>query len=356
MKATESKSTGQETMKNNDEKTYACRFCKKVFDTQFGLSVHVRTHKRCRGCKKIFPFPSVLMVHKQCCAKLKRLLEKEAQCNDLSTTQTRNEENADVPSKKEVILKRKSTPSSDTHNETSIQKGEATKKFSCVHCGKKCRSYGKMKVHMRLHRDANPFPCSFCPKKFHIHQALRLHMTRKHKDQEKSSEANGGLEWTMPLEVNEETQEDLISLRSEKSRAINHNKVETENKSDRKPDVRWQTWGKQCSSGFKCSLCQKVLANKYRLIEHFRIHTGEKPIQCELCHAKFRFSAQLHVHKKRGCHITIQCNKCEQQFHSQKKYDKHMFQHNREWPHYCKLCGKGFLTEGWLRNHKELHK
>uniref|UniRef100_A0A8P4KA80 C2H2-type domain-containing protein n=1 Tax=Dicentrarchus labrax TaxID=13489 RepID=A0A8P4KA80_DICLA len=305
IETTESKSTEQETVENRGEKRYSCRFCHKVFDTQFGRSVHVRSHKKCRGCKKEFPFPSVLRCHKPFCAKLKKLLEK---------------------------------------------------KFPCNLCNKKFHSRCRLGDHMRVHTGEKPFPCSMCPKKFRINQSLKLHILRIHKDQVNSSETNGDLAWTKPLEVIEDNREDLISSSKDPAHAINHNKVHKERNPDRKLGQKWQTMGKRCSDGYMCLLCQKVMKHKYLLTEHFRIHTGEKPFKCDRCPAKFRSYGQLKVHKKKCGKPMIQCEKCEKKFPTQMRHDKHVSKYHRDWSHFCKVCGKGFFMEGRLRNHMERHQ
>ncbi|XP_044060151.1 zinc finger protein 605-like [Siniperca chuatsi] len=351
--ATESKSTEQETVENKGEKSYSCKFCEKVFDTVFGRSVHVRSHKRCRGCKKDFPFPSALKCHKPYCGKLKKLLAKEARSADPPKPQSCVKEKPTLPSKKQVVITKESTPSSSNHNESSIQKVGTTKKHSCVHCNKKFNSRCKCKEHMRVHTGEKPFPCSMCPKKFRIKQSLKIHTMRIHKDQVSSSETNGSLAWTKPLEETEDNREDLISPSKDTSRAINHNNVQNKRNPDKRQSQRWQTMGTCCSNGFICLLCQKLVRNKYMLIEHFRTHTGERPIKCDRCPAKFRTSAQLCMHKKRCLNPVIQCEKCEKKFPSQTKYDKHVSKCHREWPNICKVCGKGFVTKGRLRNHME---
>lgn len=37
----------------------------------------------------------------------------------------------------------------------------------------------------------------------------------------------------------------------------------------------------------KCSYCDKMLRRRKELVAHERMHTGEKPFACSICHARF---------------------------------------------------------------------
>ncbi|KAK9518609.1 hypothetical protein VZT92_023911 [Zoarces viviparus] len=264
-----------------------------------------------------------------------------------------DEETPTASSNKTVIDEKESRPSSNDSRASSLQKDESPKKHCCVHCNKTFRSRGKLKEHVRVHTGERPYVCSGCPKKFRINQSLKKHMLRMHKDQMNISETNENQAWTQPFEEPDGTGEDVMPPRKAASRAINHKKRRRAHNPDTEETSEWQTMGTRCPDGFICELCHKISKNKYMLIEHFRTHTGEKPLKCDRCPATFRSRGQLSMHKKRCLSplMVSQCAKCERKFSSKTKYIKHVSNCHRDWPNFCKICGKGFFTKGRLRNH-----
>ncbi|XP_034398691.1 zinc finger protein 37-like [Cyclopterus lumpus] len=344
----------REAEKNDSEKRYSCKFCKKEFDTMFGRDVHIRSHKKCNGCKKEFPFPSALGYHKGTCRKLKKLLAKKAQSTNPPKPESCDEENLTASGKKQCIAKKESTASSNKNSKASIQKDEPAEKH-CVHCNKVFRSSWMLKQHERVHTGERPYLCSVCPKKFRVNQALKKHILRMHKDQTNISETNENHARIKPSEEPEDSGEDLMTPREDTSEAINHNKVKRARNPDPGQSSKWRTMGTHCPDGFVCALCQRVSKNKYLLIEHFRTHTGEKPLKCDQCSAMFRSRGQLSMHKK-SCPNPLkvtQCVKCEKKFSCQTKYVNHLSNFHKDRPNCCTFCGKGFFTKGRLRNHME---
>ena len=57
---------------------------------------------------------------------------------------------------------------------------------------------------------------------------------------------------------------------------------------------------------FQCTYCGRRFAKSTHCRVHMRIHTGEAPVECDLCGARFKASAGLWYHKKKK-----KCSKTE---------------------------------------------
>ena len=77
-----------------------------------------------------------------------------------------------------------------------------------------------------------------------------------------------------------------------------------------------------------CTYCGLVLSSANALIEHKRIHTGDRPFGCHICGKRFTQKAHLNIHKRT---------------------------HTGEKPYACNICNKRFAQSSHLVSHKRIH-
>ena len=140
---------------------------------------------------------------------------------------------------------------------------------------------------------------------------------------------------------------------------------------------------------FQCSQCGKGFMYLTGLESHQRIHTDDKPFECETCSEKFITKGALRCHSLKHLEKRVICEICGRKFgtvfylnrhmrttHSEKKKPKKMHEcsicdasyvskpdltahvmqkHTGEKPYQCEVCGKSFVKKQHLTLHQRIH-
>ncbi|CAH2083652.1 unnamed protein product [Euphydryas editha] len=107
---------------------------------------------------------------------------------------------------------------------------------------------------------------------------------------------------------------------------------------------------------FQCSICQKRFTQQGGLLQHMRMHTGDRPFACTFCPKAFTQKSGLDQHLRIHTKVKpFRCIICSKAFSQSVHLQQHMRTHTNVAPFQCGICQKRFKQSSHLNYHLKYH-
>lgn len=272
-----------------------------------------------------------------------------------------------------------SLPPSESSNGSALSTREPSEWLHCNMCG---RSFSE-KIEFQMHYEQHFNKCAICLAVFTNREALNEHRKEMHGSSvEEIKPIKTRLKRaTVPIKKEHESVKIESYSDSEDGAQddVDEDEEDLEADMSESPTLRRKKWTPK-----ECKECGKTYKTNYKLAEHMRKHTGEKPYKCNSCEKAFRSKIGLAQHEAKhtgqydlSCptcgkgfqcksylmvhqrvHSDVKpypCTTCGRNFKTKQSLLDHTNRHLGVKPYMCDICGRGFITKGLCKAHQKVH-